>query len=432
MRIVPFPGHDGVSIEQAWLSELDAALNGTADGPEAVSWRELREDVRVLAPPMSADFERQLAQRIAERGVRRQARRGTRGAGRARELRSRMRKPRLRRPGRPALAAIAAAASAVGVAILVVVGPSSGGRPPEAVPHSAVEPGVSAPGRVSGEGAGAAGGSGSGSGAGSSAGPDIKAPAETSRGAKAAAAEAAEASPGGPASSAAPAPAPGHVQQLAASVTLAVSSGAVQSSADRVARLAVGDGGYVQSSRVQVQQAGTSEADLVLKLPSEKVGVALASLERVATVREESQSLEDITGSYDAARRRLADATAERTALLRALSHAITQGQIESLHERLAQSSSAITHARSAFEAVSRRAGTAEVEVTVVGDAHASSEGLTLHRGLHDAGRVLVATLTVLLIAAAVLVPSSLLLVALVAARRAWRRQRRERALDAG
>jgi flagellar biosynthesis chaperone FliJ len=193
----------------------------------------------------------------------------------------------------------------------------------------------------------------------------------------------------------------------------------------------VGDGGYVQSSHVQIQQAGASEADLLLKLPSEKVGAALAALERVASVRDESQSLQDITSSYDAARRRLADATAERAALLRALSRASTQGQIDSLHERLAQASSAIGQARSALQAVSRRASTAEVEVTIVGDAHASGEGLTLTRGLHDAGRVLLVTLIVLLIAAAALVPASLLFVALVTAGRAWRRSRREHALDA-
>jgi hypothetical protein len=59
------------------------------------------------------------------------------------------------------------------------------------------------------------------------------------------------------------------------------------------------------------------------------------------------------------------------------------------------------------------------------------SEGLTLSRGLHDAGRVLVVTLAVLLIAAAVLVPLALVIFALAAGRRTWRRHQRERVLDA-
>ncbi len=71
------------------------------------------------------------------------------------------------------------------------------------------------------------------------------------------------------------------------------------------------------------------------------------------------------------------------------------------------------------------------MEVTVTGDAHSASEGLTLHRGLHDAGRVLVVTLTVLLIAGALLIPLALLIVVLATARRMWLRYRRERVLDA-
>jgi cellobiose-specific phosphotransferase system component IIA len=177
------------------------------------------------------------------------------------------------------------------------------------------------------------------------------------------------------------------------------------------------------------EEETAGEATLTLSLPSAKLSAALASLGRLAPVRSESQSLQDITNTYDAARQRLSDATAERQALLRALSKATTEGQIDSLRERLAQNRGSIAQAHTAFQAVSQRASTAEVEVTVIGDGHAGSEGLTLHRGLHDAGRVLVVTLVVLLIAAAILVPLALLLAALVTTRRAWRRHQRERVL---
>ncbi|MGA2320934.1 MAG: DUF4349 domain-containing protein [Solirubrobacteraceae bacterium] len=250
-------------------------------------------------------------------------------------------------------------------------------------------------------------------------------PKSASRAAQSATAEPIAPTPTGAAS------APGRVQQLAASISLAPTPSELQETADRVARLAVSAGGFVQSSHVQVQQGGTSEANLMLRLPSAKLNAALASLGQLAPVRAESQSLQDITDAYDAARQRLTDATAERQALLRALSAATTQGQIDSLRERLSQSRSAIAEARSGLQAVSQRASTAEVEVTVVGDAHAGSKGLTLHRGLHDAGRVLIVTLVVLLITAAILVPLALLLTALVTGRSAWRRYQRERALDA-
>jgi len=224
--------------------------------------------------------------------------------------------------------------------------------------------------------------------------------------------------------------APGRVQQLGASISLSATPSEVQTVADRVSRLAVSDGGFVQSSHVNVEQ-NAGEANLELSLPSAKLSGALAALGRLAPVRAESQSLQDITNTYNAAAQRLADATTERQALLRALAKASTEGQIDSLRERLSQNQGRITQARSALQTVSQHASAAEVEVTVVGDAHTRSEGFTLHRGLHDAGRVLVVTLVVLLIAAAILVPLALLLLALLTARRAWLRYRRERVLDA-
>ena len=220
------------------------------------------------------------------------------------------------------------------------------------------------------------------------------------------------------------------MQQLGASITLTAISGEVQMVADRVARLAVSEGGFVQSSHVNEGEK-TGEANLTLSMPSAKLSAALAALGRLAPVQGESQSLQDITNTYDADRQRLNDASAERRALLRALAKASTAGEIDSLRERLAQTTGAIARDRAALQAVSRQASTAEVEVSVLGDKRAGSEGLTIHRGLHDAGRVLTVTLVVLLIATAILVPLALLIVALAISSRAWRRCRRERILDA-
>ncbi len=220
------------------------------------------------------------------------------------------------------------------------------------------------------------------------------------------------------------------MQQLGASITLAATPSDVQETADRVMRLAVSDGGFVQSSHVNVEQ-DAGEANLELSLPSAKLSGALAALGEIAAVRTESQSLQDITNTYNAAAQRLADATAERQALLRALSKASTEGQIDSLRERLSQNQGGSPRRARRSRRSHSSASTAEVEVTVLGDAHAGSEGLTLHRGLHDAGRVLVVTLVVLLIVAAILVPLALLLLVLLTARRAWLRYRRERVLDA-
>jgi Domain of unknown function (DUF4349) len=415
MRIIPFPGQRQPTADEA---ELEAALRGDATGPLADSWRQLREDVRALAPPMAPEFERELRERIARR----------RAGGRPRQealqvpvASARAASGKHTMPTNPDVSGVAlrrgrgrlgwmtpgsrAAAAATTAAILAVVLAVISAAPwRSGTPSRVASPRPTPAAVLSGQGA--------------------STPERASRSAAAAAVVAAPSVPGAPAS------APARVQQLAASVSLAATPNDVQETADRVARLAVSDGGYVQSSHVQVQQVGASEANLMLRLPSSKLGGALASLGQLATLRAESQSLQDITDSYDAARQRVADAIAERDALLRALSKASTQGQIESLRERLSQARSNLTQARSSFQAISQRASTAEVEVTVVGDARAGGEGLTLHRGLHDAGRVLLVTLIVLLIAAAILVPLALLLAALAAGTRGWRRYQRERVLD--
>jgi hypothetical protein len=403
MRIVPFPGRGEVGPGDAWQAELEAALNGEGEGAAADSWRALRADVRATAPPMAPEFERRLRERLAGQGAR--------GLRQATPVDAAVRRPRgwpggLLRTGSRRAALSAAMVGAV-VAAVLIAGPLGAGNRPtgEAVPRL--------PSAASS--------------------PVVKAPAATSRAADGAVAQGAAGAAASAPAAGAEAGAPGRVQQRAATLSLSASASEVQTVADRVARLATSLGGFVQSSQVQVltPQEGTSHAELDLRLPSAKLTAALAALGQLAPVRSESQSLQDITNAYDAARQRLSDATAERQALLRALAGASTEGQIDSLRERLAQARRAITEAQSAFGAVSRRASTAEVEVTVLGDARVASEGLTLHRGLHDAGRVLVVALAVMIVALAILAPLALLVLALTSARRAWRRYQRERVLDA-
>lgn len=408
MRTISSPGGDPADSQNIWVIELDAALNGESEGPSAESWRELRDDVRALAPPMTAAFEQRLREQVVEREA--VSRRHSRfGWARA-----------LLRPR--AVVVVASVAVALAAVVVLVVG-LGGPRRQGSDAHVASETFKGAGGAAVAQ---ATTHVRSGRAVGAPATPATSSSEVKANEVKANARDLAPAVGG-------PAVAPGRVQQLAASVSLSASSGDVQSVSDGVARLAVRDEGYVQQSRVQVQQHGSSEANLTLKLPSARLAAALAAIARLAPVSSESQSLQDITNAYEAARRRLADARAERQALLRALAAARTEGQIDSLRERLSQARSAVTQDQSALQAVSQRASTAEVEVTVLANAagkSSTSEGLTLHRGLHDALRVLTVALIAMLIAAAVLVPVALLIAALAVARRAWRRYQRERALD--
>jgi Domain of unknown function (DUF4349) len=439
MRIVPFPADEPLPGREAWIAELEAALSGESQRPDAGAWRELRDDVRALAPAMTPGFEVRLAQELERRGALEgsgeDAETGMRGldsSGSPRPIAAGDPSPSRagvfvrHRRGSWSLAArrrsvVGAAAATVAVALVaaLLIAGSHGSAPvveprahTQGTPGNALSPSPSA--RKADE-----------------LGPSSRsAPSATSKGPAASAGSAAAPSIAAPSATGASS-APGRVQQLAASVTLASTPQNLQATSDQVAQLTVRDGGYVQSSNVQVQQQGTSEATLALRLPSARLAAALAAIGRLAPVRAENQSLQDITGAYNAAHRQLSDAEAEQRALLRALASATTEAQIESLHARLAASRAAISRAQSSVNSITARASTSEVEVSIVGDTRADSEGLTLHKGLHDAGQVLLVVVIAILILAAVLVPLALLVAGVAGARRTWRRYQRERALDA-
>lgn len=388
MRIIRFPQPDDAP-DVPTPAELEASLHGDAVGPSAEYWRDLRADVRALAPPLPPGLEQRLRERIEERhGARRPNRRRFPGP---RVSVARARRWLAGGWQRSAFAGIGITVLAA-IITLALVGPWN-------------ETSSSSAGRVETHYAPSGG-------------------AETSSASGAVKAQSAPLAPAALVPSA-----PARVQQRAATLTLAAKPDAVQSVSDQVAQLAVREGGIVQSSHVQLQSGAAGEANLELRLPSARLSTALASLGRLAPLRAESQSLQDITDEYDAAKRKLADAVAERQALLRALAHASTQGEIESLRARLALAGGAITRARIAFQSVSKRGSSSTVEVTVLGNA-ASSGGLTLSGGLHDAGDVLRVALAVLIVALAVLVPLAALVALSLLLWRASRRRLRERALS--
>jgi len=438
MRIVPFPADEPLPGQEAWTAELEAALRGESQRPDAHVWRELRDDVRALAPAMTPAFEVRLAQELERRGAL---------EGSAEDAGTRMRSkasagsPRRISAGDPAASRLGVFArrrrgswslaahrrSAVGAAATVAIAlvaalliSGSHGSAPVIESRAPTQRTPAAAPRPSARGPKAAASSSSST------------PAPSARSGGSPAPAVAQASPSIAAPSATGAFfAPGRVQQLAASITLDSSPQSLQATSDQVAQLTVRDGGYVQSSNVQVQQQGASEATLALRLPSSRLAAALAAIGRLAPVRAENQSLQDITGAYNAAHQQLSDAEAEQRALLRALAAASTEAQIDSLHARLAASRAAIARAQSSVHSISARASTSEVEVSILGDTRAGSEGLTLHKGLHDAGQVLLVVLISILILAAVLVPLALLVAGVAGARRTWRRYQRERALNA-
>jgi hypothetical protein len=270
----------------------------------------------------------------------------------------------------------------------------------------------------SGAGAGstAAGGSGTAPASpGNSAGADLAVPAP-------------------PAKSVTPAAPAASGRRVERATRLELTTTDVQRAADGVVRTTQATGGFVQVSQVRIGD-GNGSASFVLRVPTAKLDDALARLSKLGHVRALEQSADDITGAYDGASSRLAEARAERRGLLRALGKATTAQEISSLRARLADNRRALNRLQRSFNAVRRRADLATIQLDVVGRPHkqvAAPGGGSWSPGdaAHDAVRVLEVSAGVALVGFAVLVPLALLGAAGGLATGAYRRRRREAALS--
>jgi hypothetical protein len=385
MRRREIPLDPAVAAE---LEALEAALAGdpSAD-PELAT---LVRDVRVEAPAMSPAFRAQLDERV-ERGFGRAAR----SAPSRRSL--------LRR--RPLLPALGFAGCLLAALVAVVIA-TGGSNDDSASTAGGVAATQAAPAERESSGAGA--------------GADLAAPAAKDQSSSSA--------------QAAPAPPSNGGRHVERSTRLELTTTDVQRTADGIVRATQAAGGYVQLSQVRTgdQNGG---ATFVLRVPTAKLEDALASLSKLGHVRAMEQSANDITGAYDGAQARLADARAERRGLLRALGKATTAQEIASLKARIADNRRELNRLQSEFNAVRRRANYATVQVEAIGRARKQpvTPGGSWSPGdaAHDALRVLEVAAGVALIGLAVLVPLGLLGAAGGLTARTVRRRRREAALNA-
>jgi hypothetical protein len=385
----------------AELEALEAALAGDpAAEPELTA---LVRDVRAEAPTMAPAFRAHLDERVESEFARASssARRGPRPDGAV------GRGWLARRP--PLLPALGFAGCLLAALVAVVLTVGGGGSSDNANSGAGGVATKVAPAERQSSGAGA-GDSGAGASAPS---PDLAAPS----------AKAAPAAPSGTSG-----------RRVERTTRLELSTTDVQRVADGVVRATQSVGGFVQLSQVRTGD-GNGSASFVLRVPTAKLDDALAALSKLGHVRALEQSADDITGAYDSASARLADARAERRGLLRALGKATTAEQISSLRARIADNRRALQRLQRSFNSVRRRADLATVQVDVVGRPrkHAAAPGggpWTPGDAAHDAVRVLEVGAGVALIALAVLVPLGLLGLAARFAAGAYRRRRREAALS--
>jgi hypothetical protein len=231
------------------------------------------------------------------------------------------------------------------------------------------------------------------------------------------------------------APGPRRVRR-AADLVLATPLADLQETSDAVARTADRLGGRVQRSDVTTSEQ-SGEATFDLRVPAARLDEALAALAKLADVRSRSQSADDITARFTAVRQRLADARAERRALLRALATATTEAEIESLRERLDLTRRVIEAGKAGLFRARRTASLARVGVTVLGvsgdeDGAGTAGPWTPGRALGDAVEVLSFMAGVLIVVAAAALPLVVLALLAWPAWRAYRRRGREQALRRG
>jgi Domain of unknown function (DUF4349) len=243
---------------------------------------------------------------------------------------------------------------------------------------------------------------------------------------------------GVPSAALAPAPTP-NGRKIVQSAQLALSTGAshVDDVAQEVFNVVGSEHGIVNSSNVTATGGLDGYAHFDLSLPSGNLSDAMGRLSRLryASVSSRTDATQDVNGSFVAAGRRLADAQALRTALLKQLAAATTTTQISSLHAQIRDAENAIANAQADLRGLNHRVNFSSVSVTVAATQvapvpHGGSGGFTLRRALHDAGRVLTVAAGVALITLAVLVPVGLVGLLGWWISSAGRRRRREHALD--
>jgi Domain of unknown function (DUF4349) len=196
--------------------------------------------------------------------------------------------------------------------------------------------------------------------------------------------------------------------------------------------------GVVNHSTVTATGGQDGYGDFQLSVPSANLADTMTRLSslRYANIASRTDVSQDVNNQYVSDVRRLADAKALRTSLLKQLAQAVTQVQIDSLNAQIHDAEASISSAEGTLGSLKHQIGFSQIELTInagaVPIAHKThSSGFTIGKAAHDAGRVLTVAAGVALIALAALVP-----VGLVVALALWigltlRRRRREQALDA-
>jgi hypothetical protein len=235
--------------------------------------------------------------------------------------------------------------------------------------------------------------------------------------------------------------APGAKQIQSAQISLTTPNDHVDEVAQGVFQVVGDEHGTVQSSHITAAARGTGGgyASFSLSIPTGNLQTTMTDLSRLhfAAVQSRTDSSQNVSHQYNSDQRRLSDAQALRSSLLKQLQTAYTQSDIDSIKAQLKLAEQQITSWQNTLGSLQHRIGYSNVSVQInenglpfVPVTRHQSSGFTIGRAGHDALHVLVVSAGVALIALAVMIP-----VGLVAALLMWlwvwlRQRRREHALD--
>ncbi|HEY3725928.1 MAG TPA: DUF4349 domain-containing protein [Solirubrobacteraceae bacterium] len=391
------------------LAVIDATLGGEAVAPEDAELAELTLILAGQRPVASEPFAAALDERVQRRFARPP------------------RRPRRRLRWRSVLAPGAAAGLVAGLAVVVVLSAGGGGS----------SSGVQMP-TVTSSASALSGGVGRALRAESAPSSTSSAAGSSSATSPSPATSPSASGPSSAGGATAPTPPTGGRQVVqSAQLSLSTRPNRVDDVAQQVFDVVSVQDGVVENSNVTATNSSSGYAQFQLSVPSANLQQTMSALSRLrgASVVSRTDSSQDITGQVGGAGRRLADARALRTALLRKLAAATTTSDIDSLKAQIRDAEASIASDQSTLRSLHRKVDNTQIAVTInaasaPGHPAASGSGFTIGKAGHDAGRVLVIAAGVALIALAVLVPLSLLGAIGLWIAGAVRRRRREQVLD--
>jgi hypothetical protein len=197
------------------------------------------------------------------------------------------------------------------------------------------------------------------------------------------------------------------------------------------------ENGIINHSNVTATGGPDGYAQFQLSVPSSALPATMAALSqlRYAHVGSRTDTTQDVNDEFQRDTRRLADARALRTSLLKQLANATTQQQIDSLNAQIHDAEASISSDEATLRNLNHQIGYSQITLTISAGATpvpvaSSGGGFTIGKAAHDAGRVLTVAAGVALIALAALVPAGLVGALVWWITTAVRRRRREQALD--